>query len=273
MCLHQNILDTGADSNAVNTCRPKSSARSRQLAREESAGAESPEHDGSPESAGPSPENDTSAAAQDIVPDAPFSNQQEQLPVVQEEREDLPDVNEEQLMDAIYGNDFDSLQEGSGSPTGTADLTQLDFSAAADSILPGDWLAPNPHPQEEPKAEYLDVPSRHRQRMLHPNSVVYTYYPFLTLDNLFNCLPQDVDFLEAEGCFHLPTRVIMDQVVRQYFLHVHPLLPLFNEGDFWDMYYHKRPDRPQKMSLLVFQAITFVSCNVSAHSRWWAWVG
>lgn len=73
-----------------------------------------------------------------------------------------------------------------------------------------------------------------------------------------------MDFLEAEGCFHLPTRKIMDQIVRQYFLHVHPLLPIVNEGDFWEMYYNKRTNEPLSMSLLVFQAMMFVSCNVSA---------
>lgn len=115
--------------------------------------------------------------------------------------------------------------------------------------------------------------ARHYSTCLHPNSVLYHYYPFLTLDNLHNCMPQDVDFMEAEGCFHLPTRPILDQIVRQYFLHVHPLLPLLNEGDFWEMYYyshsHRRtegeeqPPPPPKLSLLVFQAIIFVACNVS----------
>lgn len=112
--------------------------------------------------------------------------------------------------------------------------------------------------------DHLEIPGRHRPRTFHANSVVYTYYSFLTLDNLFNCLPQDVDFLEAEGCFHLPTRRIMDQILRQYFLHVHPLLPLLNEGDFWEMYYNRGSENTPKISLLVFQAIMFVSCNVSA---------
>lgn len=55
----------------------------------------------------------------------------------------------------------------------------------------------------------------------------------------------------------------MDQIVRQYFLHVHPLLPILNEGDFWEMYYNKRSGESMSMSLLVFQAMMFVSCNVS----------
>lgn len=133
-------------------------------------------------------------------------------------------------------------------------------STATDLAQSVNWLSAC---IQETELDHLEVPARHRQRMLHANSVVYTYYPFLTLDNLYNCLPQDVDFLEAEGCLHLPTRAIMDQIVRQYFLHVHPLLPVLNEGDFWEMYYNKGLGETPKMSLLVFQAIMFVSCNVS----------
>lgn len=116
---------------------------------------------------------------------------------------------------------------------------------------------------QESEADCLEIPDRFRPKTLRANSVVYTYYSFLTLDNLYNCLPQDVEFLEAEGCFHLPTRRIMDQILQQYFLHVHPLLPVLNEGDFWEMYYNRGPEGVPKMSLLVFQAIMFVSCNVS----------
>lgn len=139
------------------------------------------------------------------------------------------------------------------------------------SSLADNWLAECI--REHDKAHdtgYLEGPAFHQRRVTQKNSVVYTYYPFLTLDNLFSCPPHDVDFLEAEGCFHLPTRKIMDQIVRQYFLHVHPLLPILNEGDFWEMYYNKRTNEPATMSLLVFQAMMFVSCNVSSdkwHSR------
>lgn len=127
----------------------------------------------------------------------------------------------------------------------------------SDPVPSGDWL---PALVPEPEMDPFEVPSHRRRKA---NSVMYTYYPFLTLNNLFNCLPQDVEFLETEGCFHLPTPQIMDQILRQYFLHVHPLLPLLNEGDFWEMYYCKRSGGTHKMSLLVLQSIMFVSCNVS----------
>ncbi|KAF3771370.1 hypothetical protein M406DRAFT_248577 [Cryphonectria parasitica EP155] len=134
------------------------------------------------------------------------------------------------------------------------------YAKNKDSLLANNWLSASSI--QETEADCLDLPLPKRSHRSHPNSVVYTYYSFLTLDNLPNCLSRDVDFLEAEGCFHLPTRAIMDQILQQYFLHIHPFLPLFNEGDFWEMYYDTPCGRQDaKMSLLVLQAIIFVSCN------------
>lgn len=47
---------------------------------------------------------------------------------------------------------------------------------------------------------------------------------------------QDVSYLELEGCFEAPRREILDGVIQQYFLHAHPLFPLFDEAIFWDAY-------------------------------------
>ncbi|KAK2017174.1 fungal-specific transcription factor domain-containing protein [Colletotrichum eremochloae] len=93
--------------------------------------------------------------------------------------------------------------------------------------------------------------------------VTYSFYPFLALGNLHGIPPQDVNYLELQGCLRVPTRTILDEFVQQYFLHVHPLFPMLNEGDFWDMYCtnphnHMSTD---KLSLLVFQAMLFSSCN------------
>lgn len=145
---------------------------------------------------------------------------------------------------------------------------EVDKSPATDAsmLFPDNWLSACVQGSE---ADCLEIPDRFRPNTTRANSVMYTYYPFLTLDNLYDVLPQDVEFLEAEGCFHLPTRRIMDRILQQYFLHVHPLLPLLNEGDFWEMYYNKGTGSGggPKMSLLVFQAIMFVSCNVSEPGR------
>lgn len=95
------------------------------------------------------------------------------------------------------------------------------------------------------------------------SDVVYSYYPFLTISNLPNIPAQDVNFLEQQGCLRVPTRALLDEFLQQYFMHVHPLLPLVNEGDFWDIYCQNTSGNAinDRVSLLVFQAILFASCN------------
>lgn len=93
-------------------------------------------------------------------------------------------------------------------------------------------------------------------------NITYSYYPFLSISNLHNVMPQDVNFLDSQGCLRVPTRPILDEFVQQYFLHVHPLLPFLNEGDFWNLYCHQGSEGTgDKMSLLVFQAMLFSCCN------------
>ncbi|KAH8648257.1 hypothetical protein BGZ61DRAFT_542417 [Ilyonectria robusta] len=100
--------------------------------------------------------------------------------------------------------------------------------------------------------------------LLSPSSyIAYSYFPFITLGNLSSVPAQDFQFLELQGCLYVPSRPILDKFTRQYFLHMHPLLPALNEGDFWDMYFqHSNPRAPgRKISLLVFQAMLFLCCN------------
>lgn len=132
---------------------------------------------------------------------------------------------------------------------------------------------PAPYPTPPPGTNA--VPGYNPTTMLHPwayqqplrmtSDVVYTYYPFLTITNLSNILPQDVNFLESQDCLRVPTRSIMNEFLQQYFLHVHPLLPLFNEGDFWDMYLQEGLEKlgvvRGRMSLLVLQSLLFATCN------------
>jgi hypothetical protein len=92
--------------------------------------------------------------------------------------------------------------------------------------------------------------------------ITYSYYPFLVVNNMHNIMAQDVNYLESQGCFRLPTKEILHEFVEQYFLHVHPLVPMINEGDFWDMYgAYGTGGSGERMSLLVFQSMLFTSCN------------
>ncbi|KAF5622369.1 cutinase transcription factor 1 beta [Fusarium sp. NRRL 25303] len=105
------------------------------------------------------------------------------------------------------------------------------------------------------------------QRTNTSTTVLFIHYPYLKIHNMHMIAQQDLNYIEAQGCLHVPSRPILDNFVEQYFRHQHPLLPLLNEGDFWEMYSQKESTGPQPtMSLLVFQAILFASCNfVSLH--------
>jgi hypothetical protein len=98
--------------------------------------------------------------------------------------------------------------------------------------------------------------------------MIFAYFDFLEMESLSHIAPEDFKFLENKGCFHIPQRPILDDLVREYFLHVHPGLPVVDERLFWDMYFlgGRRPEC-RKISLFLFRAMLFVSCSVSAFNR------
>lgn len=100
------------------------------------------------------------------------------------------------------------------------------------------------------------------QRITINADITYSYYPFISLGNIHNIMPQDVNYLESQGCLRIPTRAILDEFVQQYFLHIHPIMPILNEGDFWDMYNQSSGEPTQKVTLVFFQALLFSSANV-----------
>ncbi|KAK2043777.1 fungal-specific transcription factor domain-containing protein [Colletotrichum somersetense] len=120
--------------------------------------------------------------------------------------------------------------------------------------------SPSPLPFDNPT---FSTPWANGQQNSLGIDVTYSFYPFLALSNLHGIPPQDVNYLELQGCLRVPTRTILDEFVQQYFLHVHPLFPMLNEGDFWDVYCANPNSHVpiEKLSLLVFQAMLFSSCN------------
>jgi hypothetical protein len=66
--------------------------------------------------------------------------------------------------------------------------------------------------------------------------VPYTYYGFLCLRGSHKLDCDQRDFLEKRGCFQVPTPAILDMILRQYFTHVQPYLPLIDESSFWEAY-------------------------------------
>lgn len=93
--------------------------------------------------------------------------------------------------------------------------------------------------------------------------MLYSYYDFIETESISHLAPEDFKFLEYKGCFHLPARPLLDELVRQYFLHVHPVFPLIDERSFWEAYNPLGPQNSQfKIPLFVFRAMLFVSCSV-----------
>ncbi|KAH7109730.1 hypothetical protein B0J13DRAFT_600602 [Dactylonectria estremocensis] len=102
------------------------------------------------------------------------------------------------------------------------------------------------------------------------DSVLYLNYHFLSISNLPNMPSEDINYLDIQGCLLVPRRQTMDFIVHQYFLHVHPFLPLLDERYFWDMYTRRwvaADASSPKISLLVFQALFVREAKTSFYQK------
>ncbi|KAM5378583.1 hypothetical protein ACJZ2D_004382 [Fusarium nematophilum] len=94
------------------------------------------------------------------------------------------------------------------------------------------------------------------------SEISFYCYPFLKIPNLHQLPQQDAAYLESQGCFKIPMRPFLDEIVQHYFLHIHPFLPLINEGDFWESYCHDPRNPPKEpISVLLLQAMLFAACT------------
>jgi hypothetical protein len=92
--------------------------------------------------------------------------------------------------------------------------------------------------------------------------VIYSHYRFLAAGNIHAIPHQDVSYLEAQGCLHVPIAPILDAFMSKYFMHVHLFLPIIDEGDFWDMYSQSTQSfSKDTISLVVLYAMLFATCN------------
>lgn len=94
------------------------------------------------------------------------------------------------------------------------------------------------------------------------DGAVYTNFetlPFVRSPDLAHVSALDYRFMQLNGCFDVPPMPILNEFVRIFFLHVHPIIPLLDEGEFWDSY---SCANERKISLLVFQAMIFAACAV-----------
>lgn len=89
--------------------------------------------------------------------------------------------------------------------------------------------------------------------------------PFLMLDGLKHLGPEDFAFLGSKGSLSVPDREYTREFITQYFIRIHPILPILHEVKFWRAF---EEDNREKISLFVFQALLFASCPVSGHKSW-----
>ena len=103
------------------------------------------------------------------------------------------------------------------------------------------------------------------QELAFNTSVTFSYYSALEVKELSRLAPGDVRYLESKGCLHVPSRPHLDPFIRNYFLYVHPCMPVLDEAQFGDMYSHMCDNRKgtDRISLLLFQAMLFAATTVS----------
>jgi hypothetical protein len=90
--------------------------------------------------------------------------------------------------------------------------------------------------------------------------VPFSYFPYLSIQNLCKLPPADVAYLESQRSFDVPVGDFLDRLISHYFLSVHPCLPIINEAEFWKMY--RKGVTSSSCSLLVFQAMLFAASSV-----------
>lgn len=76
----------------------------------------------------------------------------------------------------------------------------------------------------------------------------------------------DASGLDSEGCFDIPIDLVTRRFISHYFLYVHPLLPMLDEGDFWYLQSDSNPAnyRSNCPDILLLQAMLFAACQVTS---------
>lgn len=88
----------------------------------------------------------------------------------------------------------------------------------------------------------------------------YAKCPFLSIGGTASLDPADLMYLAAKGCMQVPTFSLLEDFMKQFFVHVQPFTPLMDESMFWNMYEGKPTDgQPRQIHLLLFQAMLFAS--------------
>ncbi|KAF5573689.1 cutinase transcription factor 1 beta [Fusarium pseudoanthophilum] len=92
--------------------------------------------------------------------------------------------------------------------------------------------------------------------------ITYAYYPFLYISNLSSLHLDDINYLDSQGCFKLPESSCLNHLVRAFFQHAHPILPVVNEAEFWSIYDPLTSgDKAGRIPVILLSAMLFVACK------------
>ncbi|EHY57967.1 hypothetical protein ABEF92_002349 [Exophiala dermatitidis] len=105
------------------------------------------------------------------------------------------------------------------------------------------------------------VPGPSANQTLYGAEVLYSYYPFLSADTIYQLDQEELQFLETLGCYRVPARASLDEFIKAYFLYIHPLQPLLDEAEFWRAYSTPSSCSTKPISIFVFQAMLFAACS------------
>ncbi|RKL39430.1 hypothetical protein BFJ72_g6904 [Fusarium proliferatum] len=92
--------------------------------------------------------------------------------------------------------------------------------------------------------------------------VTFAYYPFLCINNISSLHTDDINYLDAQGCFKLPESNSLDHLVRTFFQNAHPILPVVNEAEFWSAYDPSTSGgKTNRVPVILLSAMLFVACK------------
>ncbi|PTB66842.1 N-terminal binuclear Zn cluster-containing protein [Trichoderma citrinoviride] len=81
--------------------------------------------------------------------------------------------------------------------------------------------------------------------------VPYSSYNFIDAGFLNQLSHADVSYLTEKGCLTLPPEKVLEEFFHQYFSHIHPIIPLLSEAEFWAV--------DARIPLLLVRAILFIA--------------
>ncbi|KAG8665128.1 uncharacterized protein FPOAC1_013106 [Fusarium poae] len=148
----------------------------------------------------------------------------------------------------------DQASPSIGTPGPCSDLTR------AARLLLGDTGMP---PISEGRASSIASRKNGNETFVH-----FSHYRCIEAYDLDQIDPSAALLLEEYACFHVPPRPMLDEFIRHYFLHIHPVLPVMDEVEFLDMFRTDTITRPcqGQVPLFLFHAILFLASSYVSYA-------